>query len=194
MAAVVLVQQQAPLSLALLEVGLATAGYHSQVLLQGDDLDVGAVLAGGVPELLVLVLPRLDENSIAQIAEVDQHYPCPLVLWIANHDPEVLDDAINAGVSAYLSGDFRAHHLTLQLALAKARFKSRQRLKHAAADAKNKLRERKLVDRAKGILMDKRKLTEQEAYRVMRRAAMNKGQPMVQVACSVIQVSELLNT
>jgi response regulator NasT len=73
------------------------------------------------------------------------------------------------------------------------RFQARQQLINDVENAKTKLRERKLVERAKGILMEKKKLSEQEAYRVMRQAAMNRAQPLVQVAASVIQVSELLH-
>ncbi len=160
MYAAVLVQEDASFSLALLESGLIAAGYTPEITEQSSQLDIGAVLQGEAPELLVLALSKLTSECITQIADVDQHYPCPVLVWIASHDPEVLDEVIHAGVSSYVCGDVQAEYLELQIALAKARFKSRQKLKHDAADAKKKLRERKLVERAKGLLMEKKKMSE----------------------------------
>lgn len=175
-----------------LRFGLRQAGYSCEVVEQVAEFDISVVI-GRAPALLVVVIDALNDDVVAQFAELDNHSPCPVMLCVGQHDPALLAKAIETGASTYISGACSDERAALLAELATLRFQARQKLIHDVEDAKNKLKERKLVERAKGILMEKKQLSEQDAYRVMRQAAMNRAQPLVQVAASVIQVSELLN-
>lgn len=180
-----------------LRFGLRQVGFDCETLHQtggsSNGLDVSVAMGSSAPALLVLVLAELDADVVQQLSELDNHGACPVIVCAKEHNADLLGEAIQAGVGAYIAGPCSANRAALLAQLAGARFSSRQQLINDAEDAKNKLRERKLVERAKGILMEKKHLSEQDAYRVMRQAAMNRAQPLVQVAASVIQVSELLN-
>lgn len=176
-----------------IQAALGSAGYVSTVAIQTTAWDISIAMGSEAPSLLVLVANSLTADLVQQLEELDTHSPLPVMLFAQQHNAELLERAVHAGTTAYHVGEFSAERLALLASLATARYSSRQKLKNDAAEAKAKLQERKLVERAKGILMEKKQLSEQDAYRVMRQAAMNRAQPMVQVAASVIQVSELLN-
>jgi response regulator NasT len=175
-----------------LRFGLREAGYVCEVSSQ-NQLDVSVAMGSSSPALLVLVLDALSLSTVQQLKELDAHSPCPVILCVQQHQPALLAQAVETGASTYVLGECSKQRAALLAELASMRFQARQQLINDVENAKTKLRERKLVERAKGILMEKKKLSEQEAYRVMRQAAMNRAQPLVQVAASVIQVSELLH-
>lgn len=168
------------------------AGYVCEQVQQASELDISVAMGEATPDLLILLLPELSAFAIQQLQELDNHAACPVVLAVERHLSDHLPPAIEAGVDAYVVKGCEPDKAELLVAIACERHQSRQKLKNDVADAKTQLRERKLVERAKGILMESKQLSEQEAYRVMRKASMNGAQPLVQVAASVIQVSELL--
>jgi response regulator NasT len=105
---------------------------------------------------------------------------------------EAIRDAVRAGVSAYVVDGLDAERVKSIVDVACARFEQFQRLKLELAEANLKLSERKLVDRAKGILMKSRQLDEESAYRVLRRMAMDKNRRIGEVAQSVIDMQDLI--
>lgn len=178
---------------AFLLAGLTEAGYHCESIYQAGPLDMSVAMGSATPDLLVLSTDRLDKGLLQQLLELDNHNPCPIVLSVREHDSSLLAQAFEMGASTYLLGHCIDQPASLLAELAVLRFVDRQKLKAVVEDARKQLRDRKLVERAKGILMQTKNLTEPDAYRVMRQAAMNRAQPLVQVAAGVIQVAELLD-
>ncbi len=175
-----------------LRFGLSQAGYVCEIQRQ-QQFDVKDVMGSASPALLVVILQALTLDAVQQLQALDEHSPCPVVLCVREHNAGLLARAVEAGVSTYIAGACSGQRAVLLAELATLRFQARQKLRRHAEDAANKLSERKLIERAKGILMETRQLSEQEAYRVMRKTAMNRAQPLVQVATSLIQASELLS-
>jgi response regulator NasT len=101
-------------------------------------------------------------------------------------------DAIDAGVSAYIVDGLAAKRVKPVLEVAIARFREFQRLKNELKRSRDALAERKIIERAKGLLMDQRGLSEAEAYASLRRTAMSHGQRIADVARSLLAVADLL--
>jgi len=95
-------------------------------------------------------------------------------------------------VSAYIVGGLKKERITNILDLCISRFNAFSRLQSELDRAKDALEERKVIDRAKGILMKARKLTEEDAYALMRKTAMNENKKIVEIAQSVLTAAELL--
>jgi two-component system, response regulator PdtaR len=131
-----------------------------------------AIFAVGLP----------DGDGVAAAAAVTSTADCPVVLFTSHTSDELVGRAQAAGVMAYLVKPLRPAELAPALDLAVARFRETRQLKQT-------LEERKVIERAKGRLMDRLRLSEDEAFRRLRRAAMNSRRPMVEIARAVL-VSE----
>lgn len=100
--------------------------------------------------------------------------------------------AMEAGVSAYVVAGLQAERIKPVLDVAMMRFNADQKLRSALSDTKAKLAERKTIDRAKGMLMTRHKLSEEEAYQKLRRLAMDKNLKVVDIAQRILDVADLL--
>jgi response regulator NasT len=142
----------------------------------------------------VIVIDRdsPDRDTLEHICLVTQDEPRPVVLFTDNGDRSLIRDAVRAGVSAYVVGGLSVERLRPVLDVAIARFEEHQALKRELHDARNSLAERKQIERAKGMVMKSRGVTEDEAYRLLRKLAMERNQKLAQVAESVIAAAELL--
>ena len=103
-----------------------------------------------------------------------------------------MEAAVAAGVSAYIVAGLRAERVRPVLDVALARFRREQKLLGELADTRQKLAERKVIDRAKGVLMTRHKLTEDEAYGRLRSLAMNKNMRLAEIAQRILDVEDLL--
>jgi response regulator NasT len=116
----------------------------------------------------------------------------PIVMFTDDEDTSHVRRAIAAGVSAYVAAGTPADHIKPVIEVAMARFEHEESLRRDLADARSQLEERKVVDRAKGLLMNRQGLTEQEAYARLRKAAMDKGIKLADVAQRLIDAADLL--
>ncbi len=133
-----------------------------------------------------------DRDALDSLSLLHRDQPQPVVLFAQRSDPETTTKAIRAGVSAYVVDGLNPHRLQPILEVAIARFREFQALRTELDDAKTKLAERKIVEKAKGLLMERKGLTEDAAYQKLRKLAMDRGQKLVEVAKSVIAVLALL--
>jgi response regulator NasT len=113
-------------------------------------------------------------------------------MFVDQSDAASIQAAVDAGVSAYIVGGLKKERVTNILDLCISRFNAFSRLQSELDRAKDALEERKVIDRAKGILMKARKLTEEDAYALMRKTAMNENKKIVEIAESVLTAAELL--
>jgi len=145
------------------------------------------------PNVLVLSVDFLDAAMLSELIDVNHSCPLPVVVFAKQHAPEILKTVVSAGVDSYVVDDVQEHRLSVIIELAVMRSENLNDLNTQLHQVKEKLTERKIIERAKGILMQQKKFTEQEAYVQMRNSAMNKGQSMVELGQNIIEVFEMLD-
>jgi AmiR/NasT family two-component response regulator len=138
------------------------------------------------PEIVIMdiKMPTLDGIDAAKI--LTEERICPVLLLTAYHDKELVDRARAAGVAAYLVKPFRETDLSPAIEVALARFQEFRELEREVTDLKEALETRKLVDRAKGILMDTQGLTEAQAFRKIQKMSMDTRRPMKDIAQAIV--------
>jgi response regulator NasT len=173
-----------------------------EALSQDTDLTVEVAKAGAgylldllrktEPDVLIIDLELPDRDMIEQLRVATSERPRPIVMFVDRNDSEVMKAAVGAGVTAYIVDGLTASRVKPILDVAIARFQEFDKLRRELDIAKTSLAERKLIDRAKGILMRARELSEEDAYNLLRSKAMNEQKKVAEIAQSVITASELL--
>lgn len=143
-------------------------------------------------DIVIIDTESPSRDVLEQICVVSQDEPRPIVMVSEDRQPEAIKAAIKAGVSAYVVEDIDQHRLGAVLDVAQARFEQDQALLSQIREAELKLNERKIVERAKGILMQLRDMTEAEAYHAMRKMAMDRNIRIIDVAGKILAMNELL--
>lgn len=172
-----------------LRIGLLENGYNILAALPpGDDLE--GQIARLQPDLIIV-----DEQSDAALQRVvaaTANARRPIVCFAADDDRQKMHAAIRAGVSAYVVQGLPADRVKVVLDVALARFKVEQELREELAETRTKLAERKVIERAKGLLMQRQQCTEDEAYAKLRRQAMDKNLKLAELAQRMLDVADLL--
>ena len=143
------------------------------------------------PHLIFVSMPKIDMSDLSTIeALCPEQYPCAVfadgaVVGMANK-------LMALGVSAFVVGDSSPEKVFHGIGIALARFAYTTKLKQGLEQTQEKLEQRKVIDRAKGLLMDRRGMTESEAYHALRKVAMNSGQPMAVIARGVLDSQALM--
>jgi response regulator NasT len=144
------------------------------------------------PDTLIINTDMPSRELLEPLSMISVSCPRPVVMFTRDARSDSIRDAVHAGVSAYIVDGFAPERVAPILDAALARFEELQSVRAELAQTKNKLSERKLIDRAKGILMKEKKLGEEEAYRLLRKLAMDRSAPMGTVAEQVITYAKLL--
>ncbi len=138
------------------------------------------------PDVVIMDIRMPDMDGIEAARILTQEAIAPVLLLSAYSQPDLVARAREAGVAGYLVKPFQESDLAPAIEVVLGRFKEFQTLRKEVADLKDALETRKLVDRAKGILMDKQGLTEAEAFRKIQKMSMNNRRPMKEVAEAII--------
>ncbi len=144
------------------------------------------------PDALIIDTDTPSRELLESLSLICVSCPRPVVLFTCDARSDSIRDAVHAGVSAYIVDGFAPERVAPILEAALARFEELQSVRAELAQTKNKLSERKLIDRAKGILMKEKHLPEEDAYRLLRKLAMDRSAPMGTVAEQVIAYAKLL--
>lgn len=144
------------------------------------------------PDVIIIDTESPSRDSLENLAFVSRDRPHPIVMFSGDRSSATIRDAIQAGVSAYVVDGLSQERLQPILQVAVARFAAEQSLKQELADAKSQLADRKHVERAKGILIKQRELTEEEAFQMLRKFAMDRGLKMAEAAGRVIDMASML--
>ncbi len=171
--------------------GLARAG-HEVVGSLSSPLELLRAVERLRPDVIVIDTESPTRDVLEHLVLVSQSSPRPIVMFASDSGGEAIREAVRAGVSAYVVDGLDAGRVNSIVEVACARFDELQRLKVELADANLKLSERKLVERAKGLLMRSRGLSEDEAYHALRKLAMSKKQRLGDLAQQLIDSAELL--
>ncbi|MCC6072023.1 ANTAR domain-containing response regulator [Massilia sp. GCM10020059] len=160
----------------------------------GPDATLAAQLAHHLPRLIVLSTARAAGQLASTVALACGAERRPLLVFTSDASESSIDAAITAGVAAYVIDGIEPARVRAVLGVALARFRQQQKLLDELYRARTKLAERKVIDRAKGILMARYKLGEDEAYQKMRSMAMNKKLKLADLAQRLLDVEELLDS
>ncbi|MBB3291396.1 response regulator NasT [Mitsuaria sp. BK045] len=144
------------------------------------------------PDVVIVDAESPTRDTLENLATLSAKMPRPVVVFAEDEDRGTMRRAIQAGVSAYVVADLQAQRLAPVLHVAIARFEQDLALRTELSHAQAQLASRKLVDKAKGILMREQGLHEDQAYQRLRKLAMDRGEPIAQVARRVIDAHELL--
>ena len=131
-------------------------------------------------------------DTLEEMLIVSRALAKPIAMFVDQSDDAMIGAAIDAGVSAYVVDGLRKERVKPVLELAVRRFNAFAKMQSELDEARTALSDRKIIDRAKSILMNQRSLSEQDAYALLRSAAMNQGKKIVEVAQALITASELL--
>jgi response regulator NasT len=171
--------------------GLAAAG-HELVATIGPRDDLLGELERRGADLVIASMGAPDRDALESLRAVSARNPKPVVMFVDDTDAAATTDAIRAGVSAYVVKGLAAERVKPVLEVAIARFRAYQELREELARSRTALEERKLVERAKGLLMRQRGLGEEEAYKLLRKAAMDQNQRIADIGRSVLAVADML--
>lgn len=176
---------------AVLERGLREAGYEV-IAYPGSGVDLLEQVRVTVADVIVIDRDSPDRDILEHICMVTRDAPRAVVLFTDDGDRETIRAAVRAGVSAYVVGGLSRERIRPILDVALTQFEERQALQHELEQARTTLAERKRIERAKGIVMKSRNVSEAEAYAALRKLAMDRNQRLVEVADNVISLAELL--
>jgi len=171
--------------------GLRDAGDY-EVTVIGDVTSLARRLAVLAPDVVLIDLESPDRDVLDALTLAATPTDRPVAMFVDRSDDAMMRAAIEAGVSAYVVGGLSRERIRPVLSAAIARFHVVARLRSELAATKAALEERKVVDRAKGMLMKAKGIGEDEAYALLRRTAMDQGKKLVEVAGALITAAELL--
>jgi response regulator NasT len=174
---------------ALLREALAAQGY--EVVAPGE-LDLQAEVERVRPDLIIIDMGSPDRDILEHVGTLSRSNPKPVLMFADASDRDTMRAAIRAGVSAYVVDGFSEGRLRSVMELAIARFEEYQRLRVELEDARAKLADRRDIERAKGLLMQRRRLTEDEAHRALRKMAMDRNLTLGDAARALIAALDLL--
>jgi AmiR/NasT family two-component response regulator len=142
--------------------------------------------------LMDIEMPGLDGLSAAR--QIVRDPGTPVIILTAHGHPNLIDQAVEDGVLYYLLKPVTSPSLHAALQVAVARAREIRTLREDVTTLESTLRERKIIERAKGILMNRRNLSEAEAFRLLQRQSQDRRMPMSKLAESIVQADELLET
>jgi response regulator NasT len=144
------------------------------------------------PDIIIIDTESPSRDTLEHIALLSEKDPRPIVMFSSDRGTDTIREAVQAGVSAYIVDGLAAERVKPIIEVAIARFESYQAVKTELAQVKTKLSERKVVERAKGVLMKARSIEEDEAYAALRKMAMERSLTIGEVARQFLAVSDLL--
>ncbi|MCB1503935.1 MAG: ANTAR domain-containing protein [Hyphomicrobiaceae bacterium] len=175
----------------IIEEGLREAGHDDVVIIS----DMGQLMRRVVdaePDVIIMDLENPNRDMLEHALQVSRAARRPIAMFVDTTDAAATEAAIDAGVSAYVVDGLRKDRVKPILDMAIKRFNAIERMRAEVEAVKTELSERKMIDRAKGILMRSRGLSEEQAYQLLRKTAMNQSRKIAQVAESLILAAGLL--
>ena len=171
--------------------GLEKAGHRVVAEVQST-VNLSQLVAEVLPDVIIIDTRSPDRDTIEHLCVISQDTPRPIVMFSADGNTEKIREAVRAGVSAYVVDGLAAQRVQPILDVAIARFEALQSLRNELEDTQLQLADRKRIDRAKGILIKQKNLSEEQAYQWLRKMAMDENLKLAEVADQVIRAAKLL--
>jgi len=186
----IVIVDENPVRAAILEEGLREAGHINVVRIEGTAKLLARIYAID-PDVILIDLENPSRDVLEQMFQVSRVVKRPVAMFVDQADSASIQASVDAGVSAYIVDGLKKERIKSILDLCISRFNAFSRLQSELEQTKSALEERKVIDRAKGILMKAKTLSEEQAYALLRKTAMNENRKIADVAQSVITAAEL---
>src|SRR6202050_89697 len=186
----IVIVDESPIRAAILEEGVREAGFTGVVHIS----EMQSLLARIYeldPDVILIDLENPSRDVLEQMFQVSRAVKRPIAMFVDQSDTASIQASVDAGVSAYIVNGLKKDRVKHILDLCISRFYAFSRLQTELEKAKTALEERKVIDRAKGILMKRKNLSEEDAYALLRRTAMNENRKIAEVAQSVITAADM---
>lgn len=187
----VLIIDENRLRAAIIEDGLRDAGYTKLTVIH-DVQGIARRIAEIAPDVIVIDLENPNRDVLESMFQLSRAVKRPIAMFVDRSDQAAIEAAVEAGVSAYVVDGLKRERVKPILDMAISRFNAFARMSRELEEARSQLESRKLVDRAKGILMKTRGLSEADAYALLRKTAMNQNRKISEIAESLITAAGLL--
>ncbi|MCX5496256.1 ANTAR domain-containing response regulator [Kaistia dalseonensis] len=176
----------------IIEAGLRDAG-HERVTLVYDVAGIARRIAEIEPDVIVIDLENPNRDMLENMFQLSRAVKRPIAMFVDRSDQASIEAAVEAGVSAYVVDGMRKERVKPILDMAISRFNAFARMEQELEKVRGELEHRKLIDRAKGILMKSRGLSEEAAYALLRKTAMNQNRKISDIAQSLVTAAGLLD-
>jgi two-component system, response regulator / RNA-binding antiterminator len=187
----ILVIDENAIRASIIEEGLREAG-HLCVTVIHEVHGIARSIEQLEPDVIIIDLENPNRDMLEHLFQLTRSVSRPIAMFVDRADTESIAAAVDAGVSAYIVDGLKKERVKPILDMAVIRFRAFDRLQRELTDAKTALTERKIIERAKGILMKMRGLSEEEAFALLRQTAMNEKKKMAEIAQSVVTAASLL--
>ena len=188
----VLVLDEDRIRASIIEAGLREAG-HTNVTLVHDVTGIARRIAELNPDVVIIDLGNPDRDMLENMFQLSRAVRRPIAMFVDRSDEASIRAAVDAGVSAYVVDGLKRERVKPILDMAISRFSAYSRLLRELEEARSELENRRLVEHAKGILMRSRHCSEEAAYALLRRTAMNQNRKLVEIAQSLVTAASLLD-
>lgn len=179
-------ERTSPLKQSLLDTGFDVIAHLD------DTMNLDAACCELQPDIVIIDTDSPSRDTLENICVMTMHAPRPIVMFTHDDDRAKIKSATQAGVSAYVVGNIPNERLRPVIDAAVARFDEFKQLKAELQEANLKLSDRKVIERAKGLLMKQRGIEEDEAYSLLRNMAMQKNMRIATLADQVVEAAKLL--
>jgi response regulator NasT len=187
----IVIVDESPIRAAILEEGLREAGF-TQVVHISEMQSLLARIYAVDPDIIVIDLENPSRDVLEAMFQVSRAVRRPIAMFVDQSDSASIQASVEAGVSAYIVDGLKKERMKAILDLCVSRFNAFAKLQEELERTKSALEDRKVIERAKGILMKVKGLTEDEAYVLLRSTAMREKKKIGEIAQSIITASEML--
>lgn len=177
----------------IIEAGLREEG-HDAVTILTDISRVARQITDIDPDVIVIDLGNPNRDMLESMFQLTRAIKRPIAMFVDRSDKMSIEAAIDAGVSAYVVDGLRKERVRPILDMAISRFNAFSRMERELEEARNELEGRKVIEKAKGILMKSKGLSEEEAYQLLRKTAMNQNRKISEIAQSLVTAAQLMDS
>jgi len=188
----VLVIDENQIRAAIIEAGLREAGY-AHVTVVNEFTGIARHIERARPDVIVIDIENPNRDMLESVFALTRSVNRPIAMFVDHSNQGLIEAAVDAGVSAYVVDGLRKERVKPILDMAISRFKAFTRMARELEDVRNELEGRKIIDQAKAILIRSKGLNEDEAYRLLRKAAMDQNRKISEIAQSLVTASSLLD-
>ena len=189
----VLIVDQNVVRASILEEGLREAGYRDVIVVR-DMQNLLRRILDEEPDVILIDLENPNRDVLEQMCQVSRVVSRPVAMFVDSSDAGMIESAIDAGIGAYVVDGLRKERVKAIVETTISRFRAFSRLRTELDETRQQLADRKVIDRAKGILMRQRRIDEETAYQLMRKTAMSENLRLSEVARSIITAQGLLRS
>jgi response regulator NasT len=189
----VLIVDQNVARASILEEGLREAGYRDVIVVR-DMQNLLRRILDEEPDVILIDLENPNRDVLEQMCQVSRVVSRPVAMFVDRSDAGMIESAIDAGIGAYVVDGLRKERVKAIVETTISRFRAFSRLRTELDETRQQLADRKVIDRAKGILMRERRIDEETAYQLMRKTAMSENLRLSEVARSIITAQGLLRS